>query len=66
MNDGGFIKTGLGVDAGGTYTDAVIFDFEADRILSKAKSPTTRWDFTVGIDRALGQLDPRRLGLKPA
>lgn len=61
MSDSGFIKIGLGVDAGGTYTDAVIFDFEADRILSKAKSPTTRWDFTVGIDRALGQLDLQRL-----
>jgi N-methylhydantoinase A/oxoprolinase/acetone carboxylase beta subunit len=53
----GYIKTGLGVDAGGTYTDAVIFDLEKNIILCKAKSLTTRWDFTVGIGKALEQLD---------
>jgi N-methylhydantoinase A/oxoprolinase/acetone carboxylase beta subunit len=51
------IKTGLGIDAGGTYTDAVIFDFERNITLCKAKSLTTRWDFTVGVSRALEQLD---------
>ena len=53
----GYIKTGLGVDAGGTYTDAVIFDLEKNIALCKAKSLTTRWDFTVGISKALEQLD---------
>jgi N-methylhydantoinase A/oxoprolinase/acetone carboxylase beta subunit len=53
-----YIKTGLGVDAGGTYTDAVIFDLEKNITLCKAKSLTTRWDFTVGINKALAQLDP--------
>jgi N-methylhydantoinase A/oxoprolinase/acetone carboxylase beta subunit len=53
----GYIKTGLGVDAGGTYTDAVIFDLEKNRTVCKAKSLTTRWDFTVGISKALEQLD---------
>jgi N-methylhydantoinase A/oxoprolinase/acetone carboxylase beta subunit len=53
----GYIKIGLGVDAGGTYTDAVIFDIEKNLTLCKAKSLTTRWDFTVGIGRALEQLD---------
>jgi N-methylhydantoinase A/oxoprolinase/acetone carboxylase beta subunit len=52
-----YIKTGLGVDAGGTYTDAVIFDLEKNITISKAKSLTTRWDFTVGIGKALEQLD---------
>ena len=47
----------MGVDAGGTYTDAVIFDLEKNRTMCKAKSLTTRWDFTVGISNALGQLD---------
>ncbi|HSW38460.1 MAG TPA: hydantoinase/oxoprolinase family protein [Acidobacteriota bacterium] len=51
------ITIGLGVDAGGTYTDAVIFDLENNRMLSKAKSLTTRWDFTVGISKALDRLD---------
>ena len=53
----GYIKIGLGVDAGGTYTDAVIFDLEKNITLCKAKSLTTRWDFTVGISKALEQLD---------
>jgi hypothetical protein len=49
----GYIKIGLGVDAGGTYTDAVIFDLEKNFTICKAKSLTTRWDFTVGISKAL-------------
>lgn len=53
----GYIKTGLGVDAGGTYTDAVIFDLEKNIAICKAKALTTRWDFTVGISKALKQLD---------
>jgi N-methylhydantoinase A/oxoprolinase/acetone carboxylase beta subunit len=56
-NSKGYIKTGLGVDAGGTYTDAVVFDIDKNRTLCKAKSLTTRWDFTVGISNALAQLD---------
>jgi N-methylhydantoinase A/oxoprolinase/acetone carboxylase beta subunit len=55
------IKTGLGVDAGGTYTDAVIHDFEKDIICSKAKALTTRWDYTKGIANALQKLDNKRL-----
>jgi N-methylhydantoinase A/oxoprolinase/acetone carboxylase beta subunit len=57
----GYIKTGLGVDAGGTYTDAVIFDLEKNITICKAKSLTTRWDFTVGINKALEQLDQNSL-----
>jgi N-methylhydantoinase A/oxoprolinase/acetone carboxylase beta subunit len=53
----GYIKTGLGIDAGGTYTDAVVFDFENNCTICKAKSLTTRWDFTVGISNVLEQLD---------
>jgi N-methylhydantoinase A/oxoprolinase/acetone carboxylase beta subunit len=56
-----YIKTGLGVDAGGTYTDAVIFDIGKNITLCKAKSLTTRWDFTVGISKALEQLDQNLL-----
>lgn len=57
---------GLGIDAGGTYTDAVIYDFPGDVVLAKAKAPTTRWDFTIGIEHALDQLPDdalRRVGL---
>lgn len=49
----------LGVDTGGTYTDAVILDEAENRILGTAKSLTTRHDLAEGIggavDRALAQ-----------
>ena len=48
---------GLGIDAGGTYTDAVLFDFDANCILDKAKALTTPWDYTLGIGEALSRLD---------
>nr|WP_153369434.1 hydantoinase/oxoprolinase family protein [Rhizobium sp. ICMP 5592] len=38
----------LGIDTGGTYTDAVLFH-ETDGIVAKAKSLTTRHDLAVGI-----------------
>ncbi|MBI9104208.1 MAG: DUF1638 domain-containing protein [Spirochaetales bacterium] len=52
---------GLGIDAGGTYTDAVLYDFGRKRVLAKSKARTTRWDFTVGISNALEGLDPALL-----
>ncbi len=51
------VRLGLGIDAGGTYTDVVLYDFSSDELLQKAKSLTTKWDFTIGIGRALDQLD---------
>ncbi len=55
------VGIGLGIDAGGTYTDAVIYDFARGETRCKAKSLTTRWDFTVGIGRALEGLDTDEL-----
>ncbi|MCB2145585.1 MAG: DUF1638 domain-containing protein [Deltaproteobacteria bacterium] len=52
---------GLGIDAGGTYTDAVIYDFRTGATRCKGKALTTRWDFTIGIGRALEKLDPNQL-----
>jgi N-methylhydantoinase A/oxoprolinase/acetone carboxylase beta subunit len=43
----------LGVDTGGTYTDAVIVDEAASRVVGKAKALTTRGDLAVGIGRAV-------------
>ncbi|MGB1682497.1 MAG: hydantoinase/oxoprolinase N-terminal domain-containing protein, partial [Acidimicrobiales bacterium] len=43
----------LGVDTGGTYTDAVVYDERARRIIAKAKAPTTHDDLAVGIGRAI-------------
>jgi len=48
---------GLGIDAGGTYTDAVVFDFGRRDVIAKSKAPTTKWDFTLGIAAALDSLD---------
>jgi N-methylhydantoinase A/oxoprolinase/acetone carboxylase beta subunit len=55
------IKTGLGIDAGGTYTDAVIYDLERRITCCKAKALTTKWDFTIGIENALAKLNPDQL-----
>ena len=43
----------LGVDTGGTYTDAVVLDAGAERVLGKAKSLTTRADLSIGIGKAV-------------
>ncbi len=43
----------LGVDTGGTYTDAVILDEAADRVIGTAKALTTRVDLALGIGRAV-------------
>ena len=43
----------LGVDTGGTYTDAVILDEAADAVIGWAKSLTTRGDLALGVGRAV-------------
>ena len=48
---------GLGIDAGGTYTDAVIFNMPSQRVVSKCKALSTKWNFTLGIAAALAGLD---------
>ncbi|HKI92016.1 MAG TPA: hydantoinase/oxoprolinase family protein, partial [Gaiellaceae bacterium] len=52
----------LGIDVGGTNTDAVVLDRD-DRLLAKAKVPTTR-DVTSGVvealDRVLAATDEQR------
>ncbi|MGB3832039.1 MAG: hydantoinase/oxoprolinase family protein, partial [Mesorhizobium sp.] len=47
----------LGIDTGGTYTDAVLWSEaggEKGAVLAKAKSLTTRHDLAVGISGAVG------------
>lgn len=51
------LHSGLGIDAGGTYTDAVVYDFRTETLRCKSKALTTRWDFTIGIGEALAGLD---------
>lgn len=50
----------LGIDTGGTCTDAVIID--AGQVAAKRKSLTTAYDLTVGIDNALAGLPRALLG----
>jgi N-methylhydantoinase A/oxoprolinase/acetone carboxylase beta subunit len=54
-------RFGLGIDAGGTYTDAVIYDFEDKTVVSKKKALTTKWDFTIGIGEALADFQQEAL-----
>lgn len=46
----------LGIDTGGTYTDAVLVDFETGHVLSSAKALTTKHDLAVGIREAMGRV----------
>jgi N-methylhydantoinase A/oxoprolinase/acetone carboxylase beta subunit len=57
----GTLRVGLGIDAGGTYTDAVIYDFHGQRVLAKNKALTTKWDFCIGIRAALAGLGRQHL-----
>ncbi len=43
----------LGVDTGGTYTDAVVLDEAGDRVVASAKSLTTRPDLSAGVGAAI-------------
>lgn len=52
---------GLGIDTGGTCTDAVLFDMDKRQVLSWGKTPTTKHQLEQGIALAIGQLDPALL-----
>jgi N-methylhydantoinase A/oxoprolinase/acetone carboxylase beta subunit len=60
----------LGIDTGGTFTDAVLLDDTAQRVIARAKSLTTRPDPAGGIAGAVDavlaaapQIDPARVAL---
>ncbi len=54
MASSGNRTLGLGIDTGGTFTDAAIIDMETMEVLAKAKSPTTYQDLSLGL---LGAVD---------
>jgi N-methylhydantoinase A/oxoprolinase/acetone carboxylase beta subunit len=54
-------QLGLGVDCGGTYTDAVIYNLDSDEVLASHKYPTTHFDLTLCIDGVLEGLPPEML-----
>jgi N-methylhydantoinase A/oxoprolinase/acetone carboxylase beta subunit len=43
----------LGIDTGGTYTDAVLMDHTRGQVLCSAKALTTRRDLSIGIGGAI-------------
>ncbi len=49
----------LGIDTGGTFTDAVLLDEDravGDQVIAKAKALTTRHDLSEGIGEAIGKV----------
>ena len=52
---------GIGIDTGGTCTDAVIYDFDTKEVLSEAKTLTTHHDLKIGITEVLRKLPEDQL-----
>lgn len=46
----------IGIDTGGTYTDAVLLDVTSHQVLATAKVPTTHFDLSQGAGRVLSEL----------
>lgn len=54
------MRLGIGIDTGGTYTDAVLYDYDTQSVLASAKAPTTHANLATGITEALAQLPAAR------
>ena len=50
------MKLGIGIDTGGTYTDAVLCDLEKNEVIAKGKALTTKGNLQTGILNALAAL----------
>jgi N-methylhydantoinase A/oxoprolinase/acetone carboxylase beta subunit len=50
-------RFGLGIDAGGTYTDVALLDLTTGKVVVYAKSLTTRPDPSDGIQNALAKIN---------
>ena len=53
----------LGIDTGGTFTDAVLYDSERGTVVKSAKSLTTHHDLVIGIRDVIKQIDSEDLSL---
>ena len=51
---------GLGIDAGGSYTDAIVMDVKTRTVLARAKTPTTHQDLIIGMMKAIEDLMMQR------
>ena len=56
MNKGSKINYGLGIDTGGTYTDAAIVDLQTIKVLARSKSRTTHHDLSIGLGEAVDRV----------
>ena len=50
------MNLGLGIDTGGTYTDAVLMDLDTGNVIEKNKSLTTHYDLVKGLVNAMDGL----------
>jgi N-methylhydantoinase A/oxoprolinase/acetone carboxylase beta subunit len=55
----------LGIDTGGTYTDAVLVDHATGEVLASAKALTTRHDLSIGISEAMTAVFEAEQSLSP-
>ena len=55
----------IGIDTGGTYTDAVVIDAVQHKILATAKAITTKGDLAIGVNEALRMAADRVDGFRP-
>ncbi len=46
----------IGIDTGGTYTDAILFDAESKTVIAAAKEPTTHHHLALSTGRSLHKL----------
>ena len=56
------MRYGIGIDTGGTYTDAVLYCFDTRSVEAKAKALTDHGDLSGSIDRAMRGLPAERFG----
>ena len=62
MQDLGFNQQGImkkyiiGIDTGGTYTDAVLIEADSGAVIATAKEPTTHYHMATGTGHALAAL----------
>ena len=47
------MQIALGIDTGGTYTDAVLVNYASGQVLAGTKSLTTHYDLSIGIGKAI-------------
>ena len=65
MNELHDSNLGLGIDTGGTYTDAVIVDMETKEVIAKKKALTTYQDLSIGLLEAVdGVLAGEKVSVK--